>query len=450
MVSADVFLAGIFLLLMMATSTFDIFLSVRIQDRVTVRLCQVLAVLFGLAVFCCCCVRGRFFIKRMPFNVPLLAFLLTSAVSTVNSAFPARSIPYFLWTIFNAVFFIYAVVAFINLHPGAGRFALRCYVIAGLVPAAFGIVQFTIGTLGLGAPLVQQWVIDDVIPRVNAFSYEPSYAALYLLTSACLTGLLARDQVWLGLPMRFLFALTCVVIVLTFSRSGWIALVLFLLFWLFIGERAAKKLQVRTVAIVLIACTAVVALFWEHVSFFGARWLEPAGYEASISPRINRLFDTAEIFVNNPLLGVGPGAIGGVIWATPGFEVRYEEDSPWRTEGAGQAFEMLASGGVIGFLSWAWLVISVVRLCLLLARDCEDRAARSMLQALAWAFVFTVGLLQANQNFLRPPLWIHMGVCMGWYVFVNNSRRPQLEIAADASADQSARHLRLESDATAI
>src|SRR5262249_42019655 len=205
----DLFLAGILLFLVIATSTFDIFLSVRVQDRITVRLCQIVAVLFGLTVFCCCSIRGRFLIKRMPFNLPLLAYLLTSAVSTANSAFPARSVPYLIWTIFNALFFIYAIVAFMSLRPSAAQFALRAYLIAGAVPVAFGMVQFTSAALGLGAPLVQQWVMDGVIPRVNAFSYEPSFAALYLLTGVCVTGLLAREQVWLGLPMRFLFALTC-------------------------------------------------------------------------------------------------------------------------------------------------------------------------------------------------------------------------------------------------
>jgi O-antigen ligase len=419
---------------MMATSTFDIFLSLRVQDKLTVRLCQVVAVLFGLAVFCCCSIRGRFLIKHMPFNIPLLAFVLTSAASTVNSVFPERSVPYLIWTIFNTLLFVYAIVAFMSLHSSAARFALRSYVIACAIPAVFGIVQFTITVLGLGAPLVQQWVIDDVIPRVNAFNYEPSYAALYLLTGACVTGLLARDEVWLGLPMRFLFALICVVIVLTFSRSGWIALILFLLFWLFIGERAAKKLQGRTVALVVIACGAVIVPFWEHVYDMGGRWLEPAGYAASISPRLSRFYDTAEIFLGHPWLGVGPGAVGGVIWATPAFEVRYEEDSPWRTEGVGQALETLASCGLIGFISWIWLLTSVCRACLLLARRSDDPMARSVLRALSWAFIFTLGLLQANQNFLRPPLWIHMGVCMGWYVSVSKRHRFAAEAAVRMNA----------------
>src|SRR5690242_17556395 len=112
MKSGDLLLAGILLFLVMATSTFDIFLSVRVEDKATVRLCQAFALIFGFVVFSCCCIRRTFLIRRIPINTPLLALVVASAISTVNSSFLERSLPYFLWTLFNAIFFVYAVASF--------------------------------------------------------------------------------------------------------------------------------------------------------------------------------------------------------------------------------------------------------------------------------------------------------------------------------------------------
>jgi hypothetical protein len=76
--------------------------------------------------------------------------------------------------------------------------------------------------LGLGGPLVKQWWIPGELPRVNGFSYEPSYFATYLLIGFVFTGSLRRNRSTL-LPSGRLLAiywLTAIGIILSSSRMG--------------------------------------------------------------------------------------------------------------------------------------------------------------------------------------------------------------------------------------
>ena len=56
------------------------------------------------------------------------------------------------------------------------------------------MIQFALPVLGLGAPLVKQWWIPGFLPRVNGFSYEPSYLATYLLIGFVFASSLRRAR----------------------------------------------------------------------------------------------------------------------------------------------------------------------------------------------------------------------------------------------------------------
>ena len=109
-----------------------------------------------------------------------------------NTNYLTKSIGYAAWLIFD-VLIIYACCQIYSSIPRV-LILLKWYVYTFLFVALFGILQFISPIFGFGnALLIKTWWIPDVLPRVNGFSYEPSFYATYLLIGwvfcACLLEL---------------------------------------------------------------------------------------------------------------------------------------------------------------------------------------------------------------------------------------------------------------------
>ena len=83
----------------------------------------------------------------------------------------------------------------------------------------------------------------------------------------------------------------------------------------------------------------------------------------------------------------------------------------WSTEPNTIGAELLASVGIIGFIIFAWFVINIFkRLWNLYRNNILVSRYRTICLALFWGLAIELIILQLNQNYLRPYLWLHIGI----------------------------------------
>ena len=99
---------------------------------------------------------------------------------------------------------------------------LKLYLASYAFVAAFGIVQFISPILGGPALLVEQWWLPGRVPRVNGFSYEPSYFATYLIMGLVCLGSLRRSGMaeYRSRAWTFVYLLIFLALLICFSRMG--------------------------------------------------------------------------------------------------------------------------------------------------------------------------------------------------------------------------------------
>ena len=421
-------LALVTAVLVILTSSFDIFLVV--QAGGNYRFCQVImVVLIALAVLRAA--RG----VKMPVlgALPLCLWLLVQVFFIPVSGFWPKSLGYCFWLLLNVA----SMFSFVYLFSDNRRTLmtlLRWYAWSFAVVAIFGVVQFCLPLLGWGSPLITQWWIPSFLPRVNGFSYEPSYFATYLLIGFVFVGSLRRAKSKL-LPSKALLAiywLTLIGIVLSSSRMGIVFLFAevflvqlpvwqtflkdFLRFKIVPGK--LRPLVPSLLSITVIAITAAGTLnALESNPALMLMFLNGTGISNtaahSVIERENSLEDTLRVFIEHPLIGQSLGGVSSAIGDLYGEKVQSFEASK-DFEGMTVFAEVLAASGVVGLIPFVCFLVATIRKPLKVARTAAPFDA-SLLRSLVRSLLFAWAILQFNQNLLRPYLWIHLAILAAVY-----------------------------------
>ena len=412
-------------ILIVLTSSFDIFLV--IEAGANFRIGQFSAVmLIGLAI-----VRT---IQRSDIPTlgltPLLAWLAVQIVFIPTTTFWPKSAGYCCWLALN----IGLVFSFVQLFSGNGRALhslLRWYLYSFGIIAACGLVQFALPLVGLPAPLVTQWWVRDRIPRLNGFSYEPSYYAAYLLIGFVLCGSLRHSDFRLLAPgrIRALRGLIGFSIVLSSSRLG----ISFLLLDVLLRGRIRSWRAVARFSLASATIAAAVVLFARTRPEAAIMLLAGTGIYGtaahSVVERANSFADTLTVFAQHPFIGRSLGGVSSGIAELHGVKIRSFQDSkPY--EGMAIFAEALAGSGVFGVVPFVVFLIVIIKKPLEAARRSSPEYA-ILLRALTRSLVFELAVLQFNQNILRPYLWVHLAVLAAVYA----AAKPLTEVrAADLEA----------------
>jgi hypothetical protein len=409
--------------LILLTSSFDIFLVV--QAGGNYRFCQLATVLLTLLAVIRA-VRGR----RIPVlgSTPLMIWLLFQILFIPASTFWPKSVGYCLWLIVNLCL-IFSFVQLFSNNIRSMITILRWYIYSFGLISIFGITQFLSPLLGFHGPLVQQWLIPDVLARVNGFSYEPSYFATYLLIGFVFIGALRRSG---SMPfpagrMLAIYCLTATGIILSSSRMG----ICFLLVDVFLSQMTPwlsflKSLLRRRIApfrvralipsfLVIASVGSAVAAVTVAITrspvlvlmFLNGTGINDAAAH-SVVQRENAAQDTLAVLWSHPIIGRSLGGVSAAIAERYGDAVQSFQDSK-AYEGMNVFAEALAASGLIGIIPFAWfLVVSIAR-PLRLARISPPLYS-TLLRALLRSLLFAWAILQFNQNMLRPYLWAHVAI----------------------------------------
>ncbi|WP_181702718.1 O-antigen ligase family protein [Chthonobacter albigriseus] len=325
----------------------------------------------------------------------------------------SKATGYSLWLLLNGTFALsgYLVGAYI-LKPAR---LMNLYLASFLVTCAIGVVQFVLGIGGINF-FVKQWWIEGRLPRLNAFTYEPSYLATYLIT-----GFVVATHLWrcVPAPMKPLPRLTSIatgfLILLSSSRMG-ILMVAAYLAWIgardFISPRVPAIRKLMTASAVLSALTiGTIGLLAVGVPdgikemFLSGTGLAGTA-DHSVSMRQSQIEATFEVFLDHPLIGVGLGNVG-----ISAFEILYGDAvsllDPSGLTGMNITYETLAGMGVVGFCFLAAFVATLFRGARrsLAAAPAARRVFHGSMLA---GFAALMLILQLNQNILRGYIWCHL------------------------------------------
>lgn len=414
--------------LIILTSSFDIFLVLHAGGNY--RFCQliapVLVVLAGLRA-----ARGL----KLPMlgAVPLCIWLLFQICFIPATGFWPKSAGYCFWLLLNIVI-VYSFVYLFSDDRRALIIIVRWYAWSFAVVAICGVIQFCLPLAGLPPLFVEQWWTPDRIPRVNGFSYEPSYLATYLLIGFVFASSLRRARIGLlsSKALLVIYWLTLIGIVLSSSRMGIVFVIAEILLaqtgpWLHfmrdlirlrIVRRRLHSLIPSSITIALLAAViagAVDTLENNPATMFlllnGTGVSDTAAH--SVIERENILEDTLRVFKEHPLVGRSLGGVSYAIGRLHGEDLHSFEASK-DFEGMNIFAEVLAASGVVGVIPFLCFVIATIRKPLQLART-AGRPYAALLRALVRSLLFGLAILQLNQNILRPYLWVHLAILAAVY-----------------------------------
>jgi len=420
---------GLLLLLILFISS-DVFLAIDISDA-TIRFSNILFLIIFILWIIYSAFRKNFIISRDRSFLPLFLFCFLSFVSTVNSVFPVKSLIYALWTSFSALTILFLVWFAQGNKLSNLDWMLKVYLYSYFVIAVFGIYQICLAFLaGEKILFVTQWLKTGIIARISGFSFEPSYFATYMLIGSFVWFIIwIRNNGIVKYRSIILFIIFLVVLLST-SRVGWIGLALIMVYGFielvvhYLKNRSftlhKARFFISVILIILFLIIFILFIFnspesWSRYLFRGTGLFNTADY--SYATRSDRTIDTLKVFIDRPLnlfLGVGPGGVGAYMADNPAkFEVAEVLSSLWAVEPNSIFAEMLASVGIIGFTVFMWFIILIFKRLWDLYKNANViEKYRSICLALFCGLILEIIILQFNQNYLRPYLWLHIGICI--------------------------------------
>lgn len=386
------------------TASFDIFGVVRIAGM-TFRIAQLLTILSVFVLFS----DGR---MRLPYAYrPLLVWLGLQLAFSCRSSNLVFSIGYFFWAAIS-VALIFCFYNFVNTKAKAD-WLLKAFVWSFVAMSFLGLFQWALGLIGKNFFLTQATFNLTKIPRINGFTYEPSYYSTYLLPGWIFVMYLWENgsHLFSAKKIKQYAIIISLALFLSTSRMGWIFMILWLGFrgivvlresmkgW--IARRKLGYIGLIVIGLIGVLITGVILIQSNGIDFIVAG-LGIGGSSAHSSfARTTEMVKTLYLFLKSPFLGYGLG----------GVPVRYCEvyNIPFDS-GASMCVwvELLVASGIVGiipFVIWFYRIISGLN-----SKRIKETDRFKECRALLYAVFFECMILAMNQNILRIYFWTLLAV----------------------------------------
>lgn len=405
----------IFIVLAVYTSSFDIFMTFNIIGF-NFRISQIL-MLFPMMIAFLQIVYNKHVVTPIGYKWLILWTLIIIAYIP-NTNLLSRSVGYAFWLLFN----ITIVLTFVQFFNTASRavFLFRQYVFSFVGLAVIGIVQFVTPLMGIGSFYVTQWWVQNTLPRVNGFSYEPSYYATYLLMGWVICMYLEGTQsnIFSRAEIRIFITIITLAMILSSSRIGLLMMGVWYISYIARVLFSRSLCLIRIDVILLLAFVILLSLFiYRAVAKDFVFWLSGLGlYNSSshsITERLYRANETLLSFIKSPIIGYSLGGVAPAIARLNGVSnVTLENIKNY--EGMCVFLEVLAASGLVGIVPFLMFILSLIKNPIYLSKFLT-REQSNVLIALVQALIFELITLQFNQNILRPYLWMHIAILVSYY-----------------------------------
>ena len=369
-------------------------------------------------------------------SIPLLLWAFFIILFIPNSGFIPKGIGYAMWLVFN-IFIIFSFVQAIS-NPRDLQFYMSTYVYSFVFVALFGLLQFFGGALGFGRQLlVETWWIPGVLPRINGFSYEPSFFASYLLIGWVMVTYFLKNHIYIVtvIRLRICFLVITSALLLSGSRLG----LIFMLLW-YLQYPAVSILKLLTarcrrkdisVIIMSLVITGVIGFLYVSVAnsdlfqvlAFGVGLGGASNH--SVDERLDGFLGLVEIFIESPVIGYSLGGLSYALGKLSGVNVT--DFTTAKLEGNGVFLEVLAASGIFGFMFFCLYIYKIVKSPFSLANRLLNFEMAGLLRGMTFALLFELAIIQPNQNILRPYLWLHIAILSAVYSMAIKMKQAEIK-----------------------
>jgi O-antigen ligase len=395
------------------SSSFDIVLNLQIGGF-SFRFVYVIILISCLVYTIQAAYQGKFIVRFLSIW-PFLIWVSFLIVFIPNTPLWERNVGYILWLIIH---FLYIIVTSNNCdtRDTLVKF-VQLYLTAYLLISFLGLTQFTLGILGIDF-FVKQWWIEGRFPRLNGFSYEPSYYATYLIIGFSTSYYLFRKQVYIfGQLPKYTSLFTFLAIILSTSRMGLLVVLAEILFFEVLINKG--NILARTVILsclgLLVGLVCIIAVKTDLL-FFLFEGLGIMGSSAhSSNERLDGFFTQLEIFQRNPFKGYSLGGVSQAIAFEKGVSTLSQETIKPYDVSINVFVEVLTASGIIGFLFFMFYLYQLIRKTFKTNFLNQDKEITKVVNSLCWGLLFELLILCFNQTILRPYLWIHIALVNAAY-----------------------------------
>jgi putative inorganic carbon (HCO3(-)) transporter len=365
--------------------------------------------------------------RLSPLTTPIhfLALLYWSAVSIATAMSPVKKAAFVGWQKLTLYLLFFALVARVLRSPRIRSCVIAVYLLAALAVSVYGLQQWFSGTAALAT-----WV-DPTSPlskttRVYSYLGNPNLLAGYLIPAIAFS--VAAVFVWQSWMQKALAAVMVMVngvcLALTFSRGGWIGIVvavgvllLLLAHWWSIylpqfWRRWSLPIVLGSAAVVVALAVIIVEPLRDRVgSMFAGRG------DSSNNFRINVWMAAIEMIKDHPIWGIGPGNVVFNKIYPLYMRARYSALSAYSI-----LLEVTLEAGIIGLTCFLWLLLVTVTQgwnAIQRLRQLGNRDGLWLIAAIASLFgMFAHGLV--DTVLYRPEVntlwWLMFGMIASYYM----------------------------------
>jgi len=350
----------------------------------------------------------------------LIIFAVINLFFSINSGYLPKGLGYSIWLFLNIMFVIY-IVQIINKNNI--NLFLILFIKSQLVVSIYGLVQFFGGILGFGDYLgIVMWWIDGKLPRINAFSYEPSFMISYLIAGYVFLSYLLINKIYI-LNIKFqklIYISIAFTIIISGSRMGLLLVLLWegyqlacLLSRTYKSKHINKDIIYSYISkfVILMILIIIFYMFSDSVRLIILNGTGVMGTsDHSIFERYQGFYSILKLFTESPIIGYSLGGLSYHLSVEKfGKEPASFIDS--KIEGNGVILEILAGTGIFGFIIFILFLHSLInnyKKIVLLYKDSN----RLLIIFIAFSFglLFQFLSIQPNQNILRSYLWLNLGL----------------------------------------
>ncbi len=347
-----------------------------------------------------------------------LLVLLYWGIATVATALsPVRSAAFEGWTKLTLYMILFALMARVLRSPRIRSAVILVYLLVALLVSVVGLRQWFFGATAL-ATWVDQGSTMVGTTRVYSFLGNPNLLAGYILPAVIFSA--AAFFAWkrwlpkaLALSMWMINA-SC--LVLTYSRGGWIGLVvssfvllMLLIYWFSRYLPRFWRLWSLPIAlgvsaaVVILAVGAVDPLRDRVMSMFAGR------DDSSNNFRLNVWMAVVEMIRDRPILGIGPGND-----AFNKIYPRYQQAGYTALSAYSIPLEISVETGLVGLTCFLWILLVTFNQGWVQIQQLRQTADREVF----WLMAAVASMLGMLSHGLVDTVWYRPQVSTLWWLMI--------------------------------
>ncbi len=349
--------------------------------------------------------------------IHLMIFLYWGIATVATALSPVKKAAFTGWTKLTLYLLLFALCARLLKSSRIRSWLIAVYLHISLIVSVNGLRQWFFGAKALATWVDPESSLSKTT-RIYSYLGNPNLLAGYILPAVILSFI--AIFAWRSLPQKALaitmFIVNSACLILTFSRGGWIGLVVsflvllvLLLYWWSIDMPPFWRTWSLPILLISLGIVSVLAVLFvppvrERVlSIFAGRG------DSSNNFRINVWMAAIEMIKDRPVIGIGPGNS-----AFNKIYPLYQRPNFTALSAYSVFLEIAVETGLIGFVCFIWLLVVTFNSGLLQLRRLRQQRNTQGL----WLIAGIVALVGMLGHGVVDTVWYRPQVNTLWWLMV--------------------------------